>query len=429
MLNAENETIEAKEIDLPGPATHADKPVVIEVRDLQKTFHIPDRKVESIKERMVHPFATNDTRELKAIDHMTFDIHRGEFFGIVGRNGSGKSTLLKVLASIYAADAGTIFMDGRLAPFIELGVGFNMDLNARENIVLNSVMMGLGRKQALTRVDKVLDFAELREFDQMKLKNYSSGMMVRLAFSTMLEADADIMLIDEVLAVGDASFAQKCADIFNEMRDDPAKTVVLVTHDMGAVERFCHRAMLIQDGSIRVTGEPEDVAREYMRINFNHGDEGLAPDVMSIDDMAASVTDVWLESASGERIRDIETGEAIRLRMEIEAHEDLQQPLLEVLFSNSVKQHIVGFVEKDKFEVLKAGERMKVSADIENVLTPDRYHLNVHLCRHTNRGDIAMQAVDLLDFAVFGQTDAPGMVEVDVETTSSIEPGGGPGES
>ncbi len=400
---------------------------MIEVRDLEKSFVIPERRVDSLKERILRPSAGKSSRIMKALDGVSFDIHRGEFFGIVGRNGSGKSTLLKVLASIYRADAGTIYMDGRLAPFIELGVGFNPDLNARENIVLNSVMMGLSRKEGQTRVDKVLDFAELREFEQLKLKNYSSGMLVRLAFSTMLEADADIMLIDEVLAVGDASFQQKCADVFSEMRDSD-KTVVLVTHDMASVERFCHRALLLQDGQIRMSGEPEDVTREYMRINFNHGSSGLATEVLDAEEMAAHVTDVWLEDAAGERVRDIETGEPIRLRATIEARQDIERPLLEVLFSNSQKQNIVGFTEKDEFDWLRAGERMVVSTDIENVLTPDRYHVNLHLCRNSNRGDIALQGIDLLDFVVFGQTDAPGMVEVEVEGGSRIEKAGSDGE-
>ena len=193
-------------------------PVVIEVRDLKKAFRIPTHRVDSFKERIVNPMAGREYRELKALDGISFDVHQGEFFGIVGRNGSGKSTLLKILASIYRADAGTIRMAGRLAPFIELGVGFNMDLSARENVVLNGVMMGLTPKETRERLDAVIEFAELEEFAELKLKNYSSGMLVRLAFSTMMEADADIMLIDEVLAVGDAAFQQKCADAFHEMK-------------------------------------------------------------------------------------------------------------------------------------------------------------------------------------------------------------------
>ena len=230
----------------PGPQT----PTAVQVEDLHKAFRVPTNRVDSLKERAVHPFAAREYRELQALRGVSFEIHQGEFFGIVGRNGSGKSTLLKLLASIYRADRGTIRMAGRLAPFIELGVGFNHELTARENVVLNGVMMGLPPNEMRSRFDAVMEFAELTEFADMKLKNYSSGMLVRLAFAVMMEADADVLLIDEVLAVGDASFQQKCADAFHEMKA-AGKTIVLVTHDMATVETYCDRAMLIADGEIQ----------------------------------------------------------------------------------------------------------------------------------------------------------------------------------
>jgi ABC-2 type transport system ATP-binding protein len=193
-------------------------PLAIEAREVGKTFRIPTHRITSLKERAVHPLARPEYRELQALRDVSFDVRKGEFFGIVGRNGSGKSTLLKILASIYRADSGTVRMDGMPAPFIELGVGFDPELTARENVVLNGVMMGLTPREARRRLDAVLDFAELREFVELKLKNYSSGMMVRLAFAVMTQADTDILLIDEVLAVGDAAFQQKCTDTFREMR-------------------------------------------------------------------------------------------------------------------------------------------------------------------------------------------------------------------
>src|SRR3954452_4044183 len=249
----------------------------IEVQDLHKSFRIPTNRVDSLKERVVHPFAARGHRQLHALDGVSFEVRQGEFFGIVGRNGSGKSTLLKLLASIYRADAGTIRMAGRLAPFIELGVGFNHDLTARENVVLNGVMMGLTPGEMRRRLDAVIEFAELGEFADLKLKNYSSGMLVRLAFAVMMEADADILLIDEVLAVGDASFQQKCADAFRQMKAQ-GKTIVLVTHEMATVEAYCHRAMLISEGRVQHIGDPGAVGRDYLRLNFEG--EGTAEEVL-----------------------------------------------------------------------------------------------------------------------------------------------------
>src|SRR5680860_235625 len=242
------------------PATEATNAVAIEARGLEKAFRIPTHRVDSFKERIVRPFANRDSRELRALDGVSFDIQQGEFFGIVGRNGSGKSTLLKLLASIYRADAGTIRMAGRLAPFIELGVGFNLELTARENVVLNGVMMGLTPQETRERLKPVLEFAELEDFVDLKLKNYSSGMLVRLAFSLLMEVDADILLIDAVLAVGDAALQQKCADGEHEMKA-AGKTIVLVTHDMSTVEDYCHRAMLIDSAKIQHSGDPADLGR------------------------------------------------------------------------------------------------------------------------------------------------------------------------
>jgi ABC-2 type transport system ATP-binding protein len=222
-----------------------DRAIAIEVRDLHKAFRIPTAKVTTLKERALGAFRGSEHRTLNALDGISFDIAEGEFFGVVGRNGSGKSTLLKLLASIYRADAGRIRLAGSLAPFIELGVGFNPELTARTNVTLNGVMMGLTPREARRRFDEVLDFAELGEFADLKLKNYSSGMMVRLGFSLMVQIQADILLIDEVLAVGDAAFQLKCLDAFARMHQQ-GTTIVLVTHDMGVVSRQCDRALLLE---------------------------------------------------------------------------------------------------------------------------------------------------------------------------------------
>src|SRR2546423_1018666 len=234
-------------------------PAAIEVRGLRKSFRIPTHRIDSLKERALHPFTAREYRTLEALKDISFEVSQGEFFGIVGRNGSGKSTLLKILASIYKPDAGRVRIAGRVAPFIELGVGFNPEMTARENVALNGVLFGLTRRESSRMFDAVLDFAELREFTELKIKNYSSGMMVRLAFAIMVQADADVMLIDEVLAVGDAAFGQKCMEVFYERRA-AGKTIVLVTHDMATVQALCHRAMVIHDGAVKYDGEAEETA-------------------------------------------------------------------------------------------------------------------------------------------------------------------------
>src|SRR3984885_12615003 len=239
----------------------------VSIRHVHKAFKLPHRRYHTLKERALHPFATSQYDLLQAVDDVNIEIAAGEFFGIVGRNGSGKSTLLKCLAGIYGIDSGELHVRGRLSPFIELGVGFNVALTARDNVMINAIMLGLTRKQARERFDDIIAFAELEDFLDMRLKNYSSGMHVRLAFSVAIQVDAEILLIDEVLAVGDASFQQKCFDVFNKMRDD-GRTIVFVTHDMVTMQRLCHRAMLLERGEMVYIGDTEEVSTRYLELNF-----------------------------------------------------------------------------------------------------------------------------------------------------------------
>jgi ABC-2 type transport system ATP-binding protein len=402
----------------------ADRPVVIRAQGVSKTFRIPEERIDSLKERATHPLARPRYRRLHALTDISFDIHQGEFFGIVGRNGSGKSTLLKIMASIYRADAGRIEMAGRLAPFIELGVGFNPELSARENIVLNGVLMGLSRREAQRRIDAVLDFAELRQFVDLKLKNYSSGMMVRLAFAVMVQADADIMLIDEVLAVGDAAFAQKCMDVFRAKRQ-AGKTIVLVTHDMATVQAFCDRAMLIHDGAMNHLGDPEETALRYYRLNFAHGDGKPSPG--GVPDVNARLIDARLEGESGEPIDNVEQGDPIRLTVILEARRDLESPVFGFHFENADGVRVFGFNRGlgDEAEILRAGQRVRISGRIENPLLPGRYYLSCWISRNRTQGDLALHILRLLDFVVYGTRTGPGTVsvEADVEAVVESEPG------
>ncbi len=237
--------------------------VVIKVENVSKSFKLPHERQGSLKNVFVNVFRRKRIYEKQhALKDISFEIKKGEFFGIVGRNGSGKSTLLKLLAQIYAPDGGRVHINGKLTPFIELGVGFNHDLTGRENVFLNGALLGFSRKEMEGMYDEIVAFAELERFMDQKLKNYSSGMQVRLAFSIAIQAQSDILLLDEVLAVGDAAFQQKCYTYFEELKR-VNQTVVFVSHDMGAVNRFCNKALLIEDGKIKQIGIPEEIAGQY----------------------------------------------------------------------------------------------------------------------------------------------------------------------
>jgi ABC-type polysaccharide/polyol phosphate transport system ATPase subunit len=404
-----------------APAPAAGGPLAIQVEGLHKSFRIPINRVDSLKERAVRPFGSRDYRELHALNGISFEVRRGEFFGIVGRNGSGKSTLLKLLASIYRADAGSIRMAGRMAPFIELGVGFNHDLTARENVVLNGVMMGLTPKEMRNRLDAVIEFAELEEFADLKLKNYSSGMLVRLAFSVMMEADADVLLIDEVLAVGDASFQQKCADAFHQMKD-VGKTIVLVTHEMSTVEAYCHRALLINAGEIQQIGDPAETGREYLKLNFEHGvDQGSDAQAR---DGGARMLDCWIDNGDGERTTTVERGVPIHLHAELEVLRDASGLNVGFVIANADGLSLFEFglqvQTEDGSGDLAAGERVRVDSILQNPLAPGRHHFHCGI-QSARGGDVSSYLENVLDFVVFGGQPVRGVVSIDHEIKASVE--------
>jgi ABC-type polysaccharide/polyol phosphate transport system ATPase subunit len=249
-------------------------PAVV-VTDVTKVFNVPTERRTSLKQHFVGLFRPVGHRRQEALKGLTFDVEQGEFFSIIGHNGSGKSTLLKILAGIYQPTAGQVRVSGRLSPFIELGVGFNPELTARENVYLNGVILGLNRAQIDQQFDDIIQFAELEDFVDQRLRNFSSGMLVRLAFSVAIRAHADILLIDEVLAVGDVNFQEKCFDVFRRMKAD-RKTIVFVSHDLGSVKEFSDRVLVLDHGLPQGVFTPGRAVALYHRLMEEHLNEELA---------------------------------------------------------------------------------------------------------------------------------------------------------
>jgi ABC-type polysaccharide/polyol phosphate transport system ATPase subunit len=395
--------------------------VAIEVEGLEKTFRIPKHHVQTLKERALHPFRRTDYDELNVLKKVSFAIPQGEFFGIVGRNGSGKSTLLKCMAGIYRADSGTIRVAGRMSPFIELGVGFNPDLTARDNVVINAVMMGLTPAEARARFDDIIAFAELEQFVDMKLKNYSSGMQVRLAFAVMVQSGSEILLIDEVLAVGDAAFQQRCLDEFQRLRDE-GRTIVLVTHDMTMVERFCHRALLLTDGEIELIGDPHDVGRRYIERNFEGFKEGGVaahpqphPEERDQPRPRAEIADAWVEDDDGKRVNVVAHGKTLNLRATIVAHAHVRDPIVDFWVDDEEDARILATSTRpwEEQPPLEPGDRMDVTVKTRNLLADGRYHIGCSLLS----GSAALDIVALVNrheqFHVFGAERVYGLIEFD----------------
>jgi ABC-type polysaccharide/polyol phosphate transport system ATPase subunit len=388
---------------------------------LEKTFSMPREKVHTLKERALHPFKRTEHDELHALRGVSFSVEPGEFFGIVGRNGSGKSTLLKCLAGIYGLDSGSIYVNGRLSTFIELGVGFNPDLPARDNALLNAIMLGLTRAEAEERYDRILEFSELREFEDLKLKNYSSGMLVRLAFSVMIQVDADILLIDEVLAVGDAAFQQKCYDEFNRLRDE-RRTVLFVTHDMGSVQRFCDRAMLLELGDLVMIDEPDRVADRYLALNFTrpateHGDEEPAT---IRGDGAAEIAEGWFENERGERVSSVAQGDSCILCARVRFNADVRDPHFGATFVDA-DGHLVfaasSVWNREPTGVFSAGEDVTLRVRFENWFAPGRVYAAASVARRGSGQDVLGYRERIASVVVSGARPGGGLVDLPHELT------------
>ena len=390
------------------------EPAAVEADRLSKTFRLPHQRFSTLKERALHPLERRTFDELRAVDDVSLQVRRGEFFGIVGRNGSGKSTLLKCLAGIYRVDAGHAIVRGRLSPFIELGVGFSPELTARENVLINGIMLGLTRREARRRFDAIIAFAELEDFLDLKLKNYSSGMNVRLAFSTAIQVDADVLLIDEVLAVGDAAFQQKCLEEFERLKA-AGRTIVFVTHDMRAVERFCDRAMLLERGRLVAIDEPRRIARAYNELNFGRLQDGRVAGTREGDHLSAEIKDAWFERSDGRRVTTLAQDEPLTLCAEIAFHDDVRDPLIALHLRNEAR-HTLFATSTDMRGIptglYAPGDAVTVRVALENWLAPGRYDLTPTVAR-ADRGYLVLDLrEDVASLMVHGELETGGAIDI-----------------
>ncbi|MDQ3723766.1 MAG: ABC transporter ATP-binding protein [Actinomycetota bacterium] len=381
--------------------------IAVSVEGVSKSFRLPREQVSTLKEQVLHPTRRRRHDVLRALQDVSFEVSRGEVFGIVGRNGSGKSTLMKCLAGIYRADEGEMWLRGRMAPFIELGVGFNPDLTAHDNVLINAVMLGLTPDEARARYGSIMDFAELHEFAELKLKNYSSGMQVRLAFSVMVHVDADLLLIDEVLAVGDAAFQQKCYDVLDRARNE-GRTILLVTHDMDQVQRFCDRGLLLDRGRLVALGDSRSVGRQYTQLNFATPSQREAIVAARLRDAgetdAVVIVDAWAQSMANGRTTLLELGEASGVAMRVRFATAVDEPVFTFTLTDEHQRLVLAMGTDRRGHATgshAAGDEIDVAVGFLNHLAPGRYWITAQVARADATEVLALRE-DAYSFVVDG---------------------------
>lgn len=349
--------------------------VVVSVRDIHKEFILPQSKNSSFKQVAVNIVRKNKKVTNKVLDGVSFEIYKGDFFGIVGRNGSGKSTLLKLIAGVYTATAGTIKISGALTPFIELGVGFNPELSGRDNVYLNGALLGFNRKQMDLIYDEIVEFAELEPFMGQKLKNYSSGMQVRLAFSIAVKAKSDILIFDEVLAVGDEAFQKKCIDVFEGYKAS-GQTVILVTHAMTTVKKFCNRAVLIDEGKVVKIGNPVEIADRYSALNQIDVDKQIEVRAEKSEAVGGSSIKVDVLDTMSKKRRSFGVAESITFDISWDKVTAAEVAMVDLYTNSGVL--VSNFITKrEGIRHLEGGNRVKLV--IEADLAPGSYYIDVGL--------------------------------------------------
>lgn len=379
--------------------------IAIKVDNVSKSFKLPHEKMGSIKGAIVNWRRRNKGYENQhVLKDISFEVKKGEFFGIVGRNGSGKSTLLKLISQIYPPDEGRVTVNGKLTPFIELGVGFNPELTGRENIFLNGALLGFSRKEMELMYDEIVEFAELERFMDQKLKNYSSGMQVRLAFSIAIRAESEILILDEVLAVGDEAFQRKCNEYFDKAKKEKNKTIVLVTHSMDSVRQYCSRAMLIVEGDIKSIGKPDKVASAYSDMFIQEQIEELHKDT-DANKKTKKLTDVELTDISivqnGKRTKAVAFKEDFSIKMEIKSDHNYEGLNMGIHIFDQSGRDMIAFSTKTLGNLSLKKGRSGVEFSVQNILADGNYYVNIAIEENISK-KLLLQQHEVTQFTVLG---------------------------
>ena len=394
----------------------------ISLHHLHKRFRVPLDRSSTLKYRVAHLRSSSRYRDLHALQDVSFDVPDGQFLGIIGHNGSGKSTLLKILARIYQPTSGEVAIEGHVSPFLELGVGFHPELTARENVFLNGAVLGLTRQELRARMDEIISFAELEDFADQKLKNFSSGMQVRLAFSIAIQVDAAILLMDEVLAVGDAAFQEKCFDVFARYKRE-GRTVVLVTHDLGSVDRYCDRAILLQHGKLVADGVAGEVTGHYRQTVGHRGEdgEGEAPG-NRWGTRAAEILDVTYVTSDGQPSRVFDSGQPMTVQIRYRVNRRVDKMVCGLAFHRADGLNLAGpntMTGRRPIPTPAVGATGTINYEIESLpLLAGGYRLTVHIYPQHEA-----ESYDYIEqgfpFKVVDQLGRPGLVDLGGQWSAS----------
>lgn len=386
----------------------SEQQLAVVVKNIYKSFRLPHERHSGIKQLIVQFFRRRRGYEVQhVLEDVSFEIKKGEFFGIVGRNGSGKSTLLKLLAGIYAPDKGAVQVNGSLTPFIELGVGFNPELTGRENVYMNGALLGFSRAEMDGMYDEIVEFAELERFMDQKLKNYSSGMQVRLAFSIAIRAKSDVLLIDEVLAVGDAIFQKKCYDYFKHLKKEK-RTVVFVSHDLNALQEYCDKGVLVEKGRVVNVGGIEKIVEHYQDILNRSEEEGGEREDSRRNDhsgdgrMLIQETQACASSHLQEKYVFNDNDKDIYIVMRCKAIQDVADPVYGITVFDAEGKRVIttnSLWMKVKAQPVSKGQQNVVTWKIPNIFSSGTYTVTPALA--SDNGSIVVDRVDgMLSFKV-----------------------------